>query len=101
MQVPIPVLADMLELGENTKEYHRLVGEYAGKSKVDELVLYGELAKNIGYGAEQYIKNIRHFDTLDEIKSYLKNSLKPGTAVLFKGSRGMRLNEAADGILEA
>ena len=39
--------------------------------------------------------------TLDEIKSYLKNSLKPGTAVLFKGSRGMRLNEAADGILEA
>ena len=97
----VAVLADMLELGENTKEYHRLVGEYAGKSKVDELVLYGELAKNIGYGAEQYIKNIRHFDTLDEIKSYLKNSLKPGTAVLFKGSRGMRLNEAADGILEA
>ncbi len=97
----VAVLADMLELGGNTKEYHRLVGEYAGKSRVDELVLYGELAKNIGYGAEQYVKNIRHFDTLDEIKNYLTGSLKPGTAVLFKGSRGMKLNEVADSILES
>ena len=95
----IAVLADMLELGENTKEYHRQVGEYAGQSKVDELLLYGELARYIGYGAEQYVKNIRHFDTLDDIKEYLKNTLKPNMAVLFKGSRGMKLNEVVDALI--
>ena len=95
----IAVLADMLELGENTKEYHRQVGEYAGQSKVDELLLYGELARYIGYGAEQYIGKIKHFDTLGDITEYLKAEIKPGTAVLFKGSRGMKLNEVVDGLL--
>ena len=95
----IAVLADMLELGENTKEYHRQVGEYAGQSKVDELLLYGELAGYIGYGAEQYIGKIKHFDTLGDITEYLKAEIKPGTAVLFKGSRGMKLNEVVDGLL--
>lgn len=95
----IAVLADMLELGENTKEYHRQVGEYAGQSKVDELLLYGELAEYIGYGAEQYIGKIKHFDTLGDITEYLKAEIKPGTAVLFKGSRGMKLNEVVDGLL--
>ncbi len=95
----IAVLADMLELGENTKEYHRQVGEYAGRSRVDELLLYGELAKNIGYGAEQYIGRIKHFDTLSDIAEYLKAEVKPGTAVLFKGSRGMKLNEVVDALL--
>lgn len=96
----VAVLADMLELGDDTKEYHRQVGEYAGQSKVDELVLYGELAKYIGFGAEQYVKSIRHFDTLDDIKVYLKDTLKPDTAVLFKGSRGMKLNEVVDGLIK-
>ena len=95
----IAVLADMLELGENTKEYHRQVGEYAGQSKVDELLLYGELARYIGYGAEQYIGKIKHFDTLRDITEYLKAEIKPGTAVLFKGSRGMKRNEVVDGLL--
>ena len=95
----IAVLADMLELGENTKEYHRQVGEYAGQSRVNELLLYGELAKNIGYGAEQYIGKIKHFDTRSDITEYLKATIKPGTAVLFKGSRGMKLNEVVDGLL--
>lgn len=95
----IAVLADMLELGENTREYHRQVGAYAGQSKVDELLLYGELAKNIGYGAEQYVGKIRHFDTLDDIVDYLKLTIKPGTAVLFKGSRGMKLNEVVDRLI--
>lgn len=95
----VAVLADMLELGENAGEYHRQVGEYAGRSNVDELVLYGELAKFIGRGAEQYVKKIIYFDTLDEIRDYLKRSLKPDTAVLFKGSRGMKLNEVVGDIL--
>ena len=96
----VAVLADMLELGDNTKEYHRQVGEYAGSSGIDELVLYGELSHYIGYGAEQYTKLIHHFDSPEEIRDYLKKNLKEGAAVLFKGSRGMKLNEVVDSLLE-
>ena len=95
----IAVLADMLELGENTKEYHRQVGEYAGNAGIDELVLYGELSHFIGYGAEQYTKLIHHFDSLEDVDEYLKEQLKEGTVVLFKGSRGMKLNEVVDSLL--
>lgn len=95
----IAVLADMLELGENAAEYHRQVGEYAGSSMVDELVLFGELAKNIGYGAEQYVKNITAFSTREELVDYLCNTLIEGDAVLFKGSRGMKLNEVVDALI--
>ncbi len=98
-QQRIAVLADMLELGENAAEYHRQVGEYAGSSNVDELVLFGELAKNIGYGAEQYVKKITFFDTREEIVDYLRATLIEGDAVLFKGSRGMKLNEVVDALI--
>ena len=96
----VAVLADMLELGDNTKEYHRQVGEYAGSCGIDELVLYGELSRCIGYGAEQYTKLIHHFDSLEEVVKHLKEHLKEGTAVLFKGSRGMKLNEVVDSLLD-
>lgn len=92
----IAVLADMLELGENAAEYHRQVGTYVGESKVDELLLFGTLAEHIGYGAEQHTKKIKHFDSREELIRYLEENKRADDVVLFKGSRGMKLNEAAD-----
>lgn len=89
----IAVLADMLELGEKTKEYHSEVGEYISSRDVDELILFGEFAESIGQSSgKKYVC----FNTREEINEYLKNSLKKGDAVLFKGSRSMKLNECAD-----
>lgn len=93
----IAVLADMLELGVKAREYHKEVGSHISKSAVDELVLFGELAEAIGEGAalNAGIK-ITSFDSREAINSYLEKNLQPGDAVLFKGSRGMKLNECAD-----
>lgn len=96
----IAVLADMLELGDKSPEYHRAVGEYAGELGIDELVIYGELAKNIGEGALDKVNKIKHFDNLDEVTAFLKSELVSGDAVLLKASRGMKLNLVADALKE-
>ncbi len=93
----IAVLADMLELGPESPRFHFEVGEYIGKRGVDEIVLFGELADNIADGAKINSQvNIVKFNSRDEINRYLEASLKEGDAVLFKGSRGMKLNECAE-----
>lgn len=90
------VLADMLELGKNAKAYHKTVGEYVASSKADVLLCFGE---NSVYYIEGAVRKgfdeaaCRHFDTREELAGYLKNEIKEGDAVLFKGSRGMKLEE--------
>lgn len=96
----IAVLADMLELGENTAIYHRQVGEYIANTDVEELIVYGELAKNIADGARKYVKNIHAFTTHKEIIDYLLDTVVCGDVILFKGSRGMKLNEVVEYFLK-
>lgn len=49
----IAVLADMLELGEMEKEYHREVGRTIPALGIDKVLLYGSLSKEIGEGIEE------------------------------------------------
>ncbi len=90
------VLGDMLELGKNSAKYHRTVGEYVKGSKADELLCFGEYSKNYIEGACDKgfdREKTKHFDTREELAQYLKENVKEGDAVLFKGSRGMKLEE--------
>lgn len=89
----IAVLADMLELGENSADYHKEVGEHISDSVISELVLFGEFAEEIGKSSGIAY---RVFGSREDINSYLSNTLKKGDAVLFKGSRGMKLNECVE-----
>ena len=95
------VLGDMLELGKGAAKYHKTVGEYVKSSKADVLLCYGENsvyyiegACDKGFDRE----NTRHFDTHEELAEYLKANLTEGDAVLFKGSRGMKLEEVYEAI---
>lgn len=93
----IAVLADMLELGSNSPEYHRETGRYIAGTDVTDVLLFGEMATCIGEGIKAHSSiNVTSFANRDEIIEYLKKNLLPGDAVLFKGSRGMKLNEVAD-----
>ena len=92
----ICVLGDMLELGKNSKTYHRNVGEYVAASKADLLYCFGEDSKCYIEGAEKkgFAKeNCRHFESRDDLAVALKEVIAKGDAVLFKGSRGMKLEE--------
>lgn len=95
------VLADMLELGEMSKKLHKVVGEFVADSKCDELLCFGEYS---AYYIDGAVKKgfdrakCRRFDSREEMAEYLKNNLKENDAVLFKGSRGMKLEEVINAL---
>lgn len=93
----IAVLADMLELGDKSADYHKEVGGYMAEKKIDELILFGTMAANIGDG---FNGSYKLFKKREEINEYLLKNLKSGDAILFKGSRGMKLNECVDFLKE-
>lgn len=88
------VLGDMLELGEISEEEHIELGRDVARKNIDELVCYGELAKDIKRGAKMVgMKNARWFDNKNEAAEYLNSILIPGDLVLFKASRGIKLED--------
>ena len=95
------VLADMLELGERSEEFHRTVGKYVADSHADRLYCFGELARNYILGAvENGFDKSRcmHFSDKDELADYLRSKLQKGDSVLLKGSRGMALEKVFEAI---
>ena len=95
------VLADMLELGERSEEFHKTVGKYVADSHADRLYCFGELARNYILGAvENGFDKSRcmHFSDKDELADYLRSKLQKGDSVLLKGSRGMALEKVFEAI---
>jgi UDP-N-acetylmuramoyl-tripeptide--D-alanyl-D-alanine ligase len=92
----IAVLADMLELGVQEKNYHRQVGEYLSARRVDALFAFGKLSELY---IENFIGNFKmHFTDKKSLIDELQNYLRPGDVVLVKGSRGMALEEIGDNL---
>ncbi len=90
----IAVLGDMLELGSYSETAHRSVGEYAGECQIDMLFTFGEQSKLMADSAvKSGLKSVFSFTDKAEITESLKNELKNGDTVLFKASRGMKLEE--------
>ncbi len=87
------VLGDMLELGDYSQQAHRIVGEKAAQVGCEYVLTYGELSR---YIADEAIKNgckAKSFETKEEIADFLYDCVTEGDAVLFKGSRGMKMED--------
>ena len=92
----IAVLGDMLELGNRSAAEHYRIGRIAA-TKADVLYTYGINAERMVSGAitgGMKQKLIEHFDTHEELAHMLKMRARPGDVILFKGSRGMRMEKA-------
>ncbi|MDE6103823.1 MAG: UDP-N-acetylmuramoyl-tripeptide--D-alanyl-D-alanine ligase, partial [Oscillospiraceae bacterium] len=96
----IAVLGDMLELGDMSEKLHRLVGEYAAQYHLDRLYCYGENAMYIAAEASEHglASCAFHKDSKDLLAEKIKKDLKSGDIILFKASRGMKLEEVIDKI---
>ncbi|MEI6825930.1 MAG: UDP-N-acetylmuramoyl-tripeptide--D-alanyl-D-alanine ligase [Desulfuromonadales bacterium] len=94
----IAVLGDMLELGEQEAEAHICVGAVAGRN-VDRLYLTGTLMTTYAAGgairADMPAESIICCESCSEIAGHLYHSLADGDVILFKGSRGMAMENAA------
>ncbi len=86
----IAVLAGMRELGDYTRDGHLLTGAYARERGIDALIAVGEPG---GIIAEGFGPEALRADGNPEAWELLRDMLRPGDAVLVKGSRGMKTEE--------
>ncbi|MBN1928456.1 MAG: UDP-N-acetylmuramoyl-tripeptide--D-alanyl-D-alanine ligase [Chlorobiaceae bacterium] len=94
----IAVLGDMLELGGNAALEHESIGSYIRRLPLDACVTCGALARFCCMAAQE--RCLGHFETLDGLNAFLGSYVRPGDAVLFKGSRGMKLELAAEALVK-
>ena len=93
-------LGDMLELGGNEAELHRMAGVQAAQV-ADRLYLFGSLTGHCAEGAcsagmpeEAVIRGLSH----DGIATDILSRAAEGDFVLLKGSRGMKMDRVAEAI---
>ena len=79
----IIVLGDILELGKYSNKIHNKINKYLKKIPNKQVLLVGEHTKNI---------NGIHFENLESLKTYLKNTIISNSIVLIKGSARTNLN---------
>lgn len=97
----IAVLGDMLEQGSLAESLHRQVGFYAAAKGIDTLVCVGKDAKYIADEAvNNGVKNVFELDTNNQASQFLREYVKYGDVVLFKASRGMKLEEVSASLQE-
>ena len=98
----IAVLGDMLELGVAAQAEHYKVGRIAAE-KADMVFAYGPNSVRVLNGCitggmtENYA---RAFTDRDRLVTALKQVVKPGDVLLFKGSRGMHMELALEQFLK-
>jgi UDP-N-acetylmuramoyl-tripeptide--D-alanyl-D-alanine ligase len=80
------ILGDMLELGEESQKKHVEIISMLKELGLKEAYLVGAEFKQTGnFGL--------HFDTVDDLKNYIKVHPIKGKTVLVKGSRGIQLEK--------
>ena len=93
----IAVLGDMLELGDVSVAAHQKVGRQVAESGAVALVAFGPMGREIANGAiEAGMENVFHVDSHEAAAAKLKELLEPEDTVLFKGSRGMKMEAIID-----
>lgn len=93
----IAVLGEMLELGGWAEQLHKDVGAYAAQSQIDVVIGVRGTARALADAAAQSAKSgvkTYFFDEPEQAGEFLRHFVKPGDAILFKGSRGTRVERA-------
>lgn len=89
----IAVLGDMLELGSHSKSAHELVGRLCARY-ADVLLCCGKESKAMLSGAKAGGMDWAvHFETQEDLAQKLLQIAQPGDVLLFKGSRGMKMEK--------
>jgi UDP-N-acetylmuramoyl-tripeptide--D-alanyl-D-alanine ligase len=95
----IAVLGEMLELGREAGTLHRDIGKFVAEQGIDALLgvrgaarwMVDEAVVAGLSGSAAYF-----FDSPEEAGDFLRPYLRPGDAVLFKGSRGVQVEKAIE-----
>jgi len=98
----IAVLGEMLELGAWSARLHREVGRYAAGRGLDYLIgVRGEARQMVEEAAAAGLGRERtgFLDDSAEAGAFVRSLAREGDALLFKGSRGVRMEKALEAAL--
>jgi len=89
------VLGNMGELGANSEQLHRDMGEAARRAGVRRLFTLGELA---ALAADTFGGGVVVFRTVDDLVDTLRSEMRRDVTVLVKGSRAMHMERVVDAL---
>lgn len=92
----IAILGAMLELGEETQAAHQGVGVEAARAGVHTLIVVGDLAADIGRGAQGAGVDVRYAPDVDSAYAIAVDIVTAGDLVLLKSSNGVGLRFLGD-----
>ncbi len=97
----IVVFGDMLELGPDSRHWHRDLGLAIGMMDIDALFAVGPESAAMAESAQVNARIVvRHFPTVEALWMELRTFLKPLDQILVKGSRGMMLERVVSQLLD-
>ncbi len=89
----IAVLGDMFELGNQSKKLHESLAVFIKSQKVIEVYSIGKMMKGFSKALKGFSGISKHFESREDLKKHLKKIDLYNSAVLVKGSRGMKMEE--------
>lgn len=94
----ILVAGEMLELGPEAEALHAACGVAAAKAGIELVIGVRGKARQIADAAHEGGVEALFLETPEAAGEWLREHLESGDAVLLKGSRGVRLERALDGL---
>lgn len=87
------ILGQLLELGEESEETHRIIGKYLNQeNRINNVILFGEATLYVMDELKRDSINCKHVYTYDGALKYINNmSLSNDTIIYIKGSGSNRL----------
>ena len=86
------VLGDMGEVGTQGREFHEEIAAYAASKGIEQVLVTGELASHMAGHAQ-------HFQQFDALLQAVDAAVTPGTTVLIKGSRFMKMERVVQHLI--
>lgn len=98
-QRKIAVLGEMLELGRWAEPLHREIGQYAAERGIDVVIgVHGDAGSMLDAAKKKGVKTF-FFEQPAPAGELVRTLAQPGDAILFKGSRGVHIEEALSAFL--
>lgn len=95
----VAVLGDMYELGSESVNMHREMGEVCVKEGIEALITCGELGADIAAAAKEAgMTNVTHFADCESLAAAICGLVKQGDYVLVKASHGLHLEAVVEAL---
>jgi UDP-N-acetylmuramoyl-tripeptide--D-alanyl-D-alanine ligase len=87
----------MLELGEKSGYYHRIIADRIAESGIKKVYAYGrEVVATVIACKRAGFEDISHFTDIGELVADLKKEAREGDLIMVKGSRAMKLDRVVN-----